>query len=114
MRSPSTCGFNPRSLSRMAFSTIFHGRLVPRLDGDHASLGDVDRGQLPYRGRHPVIVDPEAIEHAGVRAARSDLTEIAFQRFVGFTNGGFEITQNFVEHVGIFLEAPRAEALCEP
>jgi hypothetical protein len=49
-----------------------------------------------------------------VGAARSNLTEIAFQRIVGFGYGGFEITQNFVEHVGIFLEAPSAEARCEP
>ena len=57
MRSPSTCGFRPRSLSRMAFSTILTAALVPRLDGDHARLGDADRGHLAYRGRHAVVVD---------------------------------------------------------
>ena len=64
----------------MAFSTIFTAVLSHGLTVIMPSFGDVDRGQLSYRGRHPVIVDPEAIEHAGVRAARSNLAEIALQR----------------------------------
>ena len=82
MMSPSACGLRPRSLSRSAFSTRLHRRLVPGLDRDEARLGYVDVRHLRERRGRAVVVDADAVEQARVRAAGAELRELALERVV--------------------------------
>src|SRR5690242_8738009 len=73
-----------------------HGRLVVGLDGEQPRLGCAERGQLLERRLRPVVVDDDAVQQRGARAAGADALELRPRRLHGLRHVVLGVSEEVV------------------